>query len=240
MIGLSSFGQAHRDVVRHQFRAARRDAHEAWRVDVEAGADVGRADFRAARRDGARSLCRAMLSSRRCSLPKRRRRHAIGMRQFFAEMRRSCSRSAGSSPVCSTVFASKIGRELMPRVAVEADVAERVEVGEDLVVVALRERIELVVVALAAAEREAEDRFAERFHAIDVVVGEILLGDRAALVRVHVVALEAGGDELGFGVVRQQVAGELLAEELVVRHVRLKALMTQSRHSHMWRPPSIE
>ena len=104
-------------------------------------------------------------------------------------------------------------------VAVEADVAERVEVREDLVVVALRDRIELVVVALGAAEREAEHRFAERFHAVDVVVGEILLGDRAALVRVHVVALEAGGDELGFGAVRQQVAGELVAEELVVRQV---------------------
>ena len=88
-----------------------------------------------------------------------------------------------------------------------------------MVVVALRERIELVVVALAAAEREAEHGFAERFHAVDVVVGEVLLGDRAALVRVHVVALEAGGDELGFGVIRQQVAGELFAEELVVGHV---------------------
>ncbi len=80
-------------------------------------------------------------------------------------------------------------------------------------------RVELVVVALAAAEREAEHRFAERFHAVDVVVGEVLFGDRAAFVRVHVVALEAGGDELGFGAVRQQVAGELVAEELVVRQV---------------------
>ena len=91
-----------------------------------------------------------------------------------------------------------------------------------LVEVALRDRVEFVVVALGAAERQAEDGFAERFHAIDVVVGEILFGNRAALVRVHVVALEAGGDELGLGAIGQQVAGELLAEELVVGHIRVE------------------
>ena len=62
------------------------------------------------------------------------------------------------------------GRGFYAGVAVEAVVAERVEVGEELVVVLLRDRIELVVVTLGAAEREAEDRFAERFHAVDVVV----------------------------------------------------------------------
>ena len=71
---------------------------------------------------------------------------------------------------------------------------------------------------------EAEDGLAECFDAVDVIVGEVLLGDGAALVRVHVVALKAGGDELGFGAVRQQVAGELVAEELVVRHVGVEGV----------------
>ncbi len=75
-------------------------------------------------------------------------------------------------------------------------------------------RVELVVVALGAAERETEHRFAKRFDAVDVVVREVFFGDRAAFVRVHVVALEAGGDELRFRAVWQQIAGELLAQEL--------------------------
>ena len=132
------------------------------------------------------------------------------MRELLLAALRFAARSCGTLRRLQTVLASTNGRELIAAVAVEADVAERVEVGEELVVVALRDRVELVVVALGAAEREAEHRFAERFHAVDVVVGEILFGDRAALVRVHVVALEAGGDELRFGAVRQQVAGELL------------------------------
>ena len=84
-------------------------------------------------------------------------------------------------------------------VAVETTVAECVEVSEEAVVVALRDRIVLVVVALGAGEREAEDGLAEGLHAVGVVVEQILLGDGAALVGGHVVPLEPRRDELALG-----------------------------------------
>ena len=65
---------------------------------------------------------------------------------------------------------------------------------------------------------------AEGAHAIGVVVDEVLLGDGAALVGVHVVALEPGGDELGIGAPGQEVAGQLLHQEAVVGQVVVEGL----------------
>ena len=109
-------------------------------------------------------------------------------------------------------------------VPVEGRVAEGVEVREELVVVLLRNGVELVVVALGAAKGEPEHGFAERFHAVGVVVHEVLGGDGAALVGVHVVALEARGDELAVRGRREQVPGELLHHELVVGQVVVEGL----------------
>ena len=93
-----------------------------------------------------------------------------------------------------------VGREgragIDAAVAVQSAVFQRVEEREELVVLLLRDRIELVVVALGAAERQAEDALAERLDAVGVVVGQVLFRDGAAFVRDHIVALEAGGDEL--------------------------------------------
>jgi hypothetical protein len=86
-------------------------------------------------------------------------------------------------------------RRIHTRVPVQALVTERVEVRKELIVVALRDGIELVIVALSAAERQTEHRLAERLHAIDVIIRDVLLRDRAAFMRIHVVPLKARGDE---------------------------------------------
>jgi hypothetical protein len=79
-------------------------------------------------------------------------------------------------------------------------------------------------------------------HAVDAVGDEVLLGDRAALVRDHRVALEPGRDDASRrSCVGQQVAGELLDEEAVVRLVRVECRRSHSRATATWcRPPSIE
>ena len=87
-----------------------------------------------------------------------------------------------------------------------------------LVELALRERIELVIVANRAAGRQAEPDFATRFRAIAGVEHEIFFGDRTTFVGGDVAAIEARGDlliERAFG---QQIAGELLDRELIERH----------------------
>ena len=81
-----------------------------------------------------------------------------------------------------------------------------------------------MIVTLRAAERETEHGFTERLHAVGIVVGEILLGDRAALVRHHIVALETRGDQVGIGATGQKVSGELLHEKAVVRFVVVEGL----------------
>ena len=101
-------------------------------------------------------------------------------------------------------------------IAVEPRVAQRIEVGEHLEVVLLADRVEFMVVALRAPEGEPEHGLAQRLHAVGIVVHEVLGRDGAALVGVHVVALEARGDELRIGRVGQEVARELLQHELVV------------------------
>ena len=71
-----------------------------------------------------------------------------------------------------------------------------VEEGEELVILALRDRIELVVVALAAADRQAQEDDAGGVDAIDDRLdAELLEVDAAFLVDLRV-AVEAGGDLL--------------------------------------------
>jgi hypothetical protein len=71
-----------------------------------------------------------------------------------------------------------------------------VQEGEELVVLLLLDGIELVVVALRAADGEAEPDGAGRRHAVeDAVDAELLLVDAALLIDLRV-AMEAGGDLL--------------------------------------------
>ena len=107
------------------------------------------------------------------------------------------------------------------RLAVLVDAVE--ERGERVVVVD-RDRIELVRVALRAAQGESEPGGAHGVHAVEDVVDAGFFRVAAALAVGHVVAVEAGGELLLGGGVREEVAGELLQGEAVVRDVAVEGV----------------
>ena len=90
---------------------------------------------------------------------------------------------------------------------------------EHAVIFLLRERIEFVVVALRALDRQAENAFADAIHAIEHRVHAELFRIDAAFFVEHGVAQKAGGDDLVLRRVRQLVARDLFDDKLVVRQV---------------------
>ena len=86
-------------------------------------------------------------------------------------------------------------------------------------VVGVRDRVELVRVALGTGGGEPEPGRARGAHAIDHrEIPELERIDPALLV-LHRVAMETGGDDVVGGGAREQVAGDLPDRELVERHV---------------------
>ena len=103
-------------------------------------------------------------------------------------------RLSSSSPICrrcSASFIRSLGRVDRPAAFVVV-----VQEGEQPVVVLLRDRIELVVVALGALDGQAEDALADGVHAIEHRLHAELLGIDAAFLVDHRVAQEAGRDDL--------------------------------------------
>ena len=94
-----------------------------------------------------------------------------------------------------------------------------VEEGEEAVVVALREGVVFVVVALGAFEGRAKPDDAQRADAVVDLVHARLLRVGAGLDVRGRAAVEAGGDALRLGGVRQHIAGKLLDGELREGHV---------------------
>ena len=94
-----------------------------------------------------------------------------------------------------------------------------IEHVEQAVIVGLLHRVVFVIVALGAGHRQPQPRRARRVDTVEEVVEPLLFGDRAPLAVQEVIAVEAAGDLLLVGRVRQQVAGQLLDRELVERHV---------------------
>ena len=74
-----------------------------------------------------------------------------------------------------------------------------VEEGEQPIILLLRERVELVVVALGALDGQAQDALADGVHAVEHGLHAELLGIDAAFLVDHRVAQEAGGDDAGPG-----------------------------------------
>ena len=109
-------------------------------------------------------------------------------------------------------------------VRVEARLVDVVEEREQRVVIALRDRIEPVVVAAGALDREPEHRRAECVHPIDDVLGAELLFDAAALVGLAVQPVEGRGDPLLARRARQEIAGQLPGQELIVGKVAIERL----------------
>jgi hypothetical protein len=110
----------------------------------------------------------------------------------------------------------RIGEAFVGNLARLVDVLEERKEG---VVIALRDRIELVVVAPAAVEGEAEERRAERGHAVRDIGNPVLLLDDAALLVLVVQPVERRGESLLPVWIRQEVAGELPSGEFVETQV---------------------
>ena len=81
------------------------------------------------------------------------------------------------------------------------------------------DRVELMVMALGAAEGAAQPSIGDRAHAFGAVFRKVFLRLGAAFAGHHVQAVIAARDELFFGRIGQQVAGELLTREDVERLV---------------------
>ena len=99
-----------------------------------------------------------------------------------------------------------------------------VNVREHPVVIALADRVELVVVALGALHRQAQHGLADGVHAVEHGLHAELLWIGPALFVDHRIAQEAGCDTLLLGGTRQQVARDLLDHEAVVGHVRVEGV----------------
>ena len=99
-----------------------------------------------------------------------------------------------------------------------------VEKREDAEVFFLRDGVELVIVALGARNAQAEERLADGVDPVEHRVHAELFRIDAALFVQHRHAEEARGHDLILRRVRQQVAGELLPHEAIVRHVVVEGL----------------
>src|SRR5207249_986957 len=94
-----------------------------------------------------------------------------------------------------------------------------VQEGEKLVIFALRDRVELVIVALATTDRQPEEDRAGGIDAIDDRLDPELLDVDAAFLIAKRIAVEAGRHLLALRGVGEQIAGELLDGEAVERQV---------------------
>ena len=95
---------------------------------------------------------------------------------------------------------------LLRRVDRDVRLVRIVHKREQPVVLFLLQRIVLVVVALCALDRDAEDRLADRVHAVEHGFHAELLGIDAAFLVDHGVAQKAGRDNLILRRIRQQIA----------------------------------
>ena len=94
-----------------------------------------------------------------------------------------------------------------------------IEVGEELVVLTLRDRVVLVAVTLRTAHRQPHPDLERRIHAVLHSGDAKLFVVGSALVVDHRVAMEGSRENLLGRRVGEQVASELLARELVIRQV---------------------
>ena len=81
-----------------------------------------------------------------------------------------------------------------------------------------------MVMAAGTAHRQAEENRRGSIHAIHHVLDCVLFRNDATLAIAAMVAIEAGGDDLIARWIRQQVAGQLLRCEAVIRHVAIERI----------------
>ena len=102
--------------------------------------------------------------------------------------------------------------------ALTADIP-RIKKRIEPVVVLLRQRVVLVIVALGTLHGQAHEYRRNRVDLVGDIGDAVFLGDRATLVRVHAVAQKAGCQPRLIRRIWKQVPGQLFDNELVVRHV---------------------
>ena len=112
-------------------------------------------------------------------------------------------------------------RPLLGRVDVRPRLVGVVEECKQAVILVVRERVELVRVALGALGRQAEHRLAKAVDAVKHLDHPEFLRDDRPLLVDRAIAQEARGDDLLLRRIRQKVAGDLLHDELVVWHVAI-------------------
>ena len=112
----------------------------------------------------------------------------------------------------------------MGEIRIEAGFVDVLEERGERVEIFLGDRVELVVVTTAALEREPEESRAEGGDAVVDVVDAVFLFDRAALGFLCVETVEGGGEDLIFGGLGQEVAGELVGDEFIPREVLVEGL----------------
>ena len=113
-------------------------------------------------------------------------------------------------------------RRVVLLVSVHRVAVDGIEKGEHRIKIFLRERVVLVVVAARAVKGHPHEDCPRRHDSVDDVSYVNLILDRAALAGRHMAAVEACRDELIIGRVGDEVTGELLDDELVVRLARVK------------------
>ena len=119
---------------------------------------------------------------------------------------------------------AEVGAHLASQRGVDVDVVGAVEEAEELVVLLLRDRIVLMVVALGAAGGEAQPRGGDGVGPVDELLEAGLGAVDAGFAVDEYVAMEPGGHALLSGWVRQQVAGDLLDGEPVEGHVGVEGV----------------
>ena len=102
---------------------------------------------------------------------------------------------------------------------VQALFGEGVEEGVEAVKLPLLDGIVFVIVAPGAAQGQAQPGCSRRADAVHHILRLIFFRDRPTLKVDHVVAIEPGGNLLLERGVGQQVSGQLLDREFVIRHV---------------------
>ena len=112
----------------------------------------------------------------------------------------------------------------MGGIVVHAIFVDAVEEGGETIIIALLDRIELVVVAAAAFEGKSQKGGAESVDAVSDVFGAPFFFDAAAFIGLAMQAIESRGQALLACSIRQQITSELIGEETVVRKVVIEGL----------------
>src|SRR5262249_3758549 len=111
-----------------------------------------------------------------------------------------------------------------------------VEKRKELVILALADRIILVIVALGAADGQTQEHFARGIHAIDYLLDAELLGVHTPFLIRQRVAVEAGRDSLVLRGIWKKIAGKCSSGKAIERNVVVGGLYAPTRVAPTPRP----